>query len=103
VRASVRPVSGSRFLSLIALAVALFALDGVISHAPASSERAELPMPGNNSDGDADGADLTLPPLVIAPPTLPNVAGPSLLEVERAPATSPFTDRIFRPPITALA
>ena len=94
---------GSRFLSLIALVVALVALDGAIGRAPAMSDRAELPQPGSDSDGDTDGTDLTLPPLVIAPPTLPPAAGPSLLEVERAPATSPFIDRIFRPPITALA
>jgi hypothetical protein len=96
-------VSASRFLSLLAFVVALVALDAAISHAPAVSDRAELPMPGGDWSGDADETDLTLPPQVIAPPALPIAAGPSVLEVERAPATSPFIDQIFRPPISALA
>lgn len=96
---------GSRLLSLIALVVALVALDGAIGHAPATSDRAELPQFGGDLDGDdaCDGIDPTLPPVVIAPPTLPNLAGSSMLEVERAPATSAFTAPIFRPPISALA
>jgi hypothetical protein len=95
-------VFGSRSLAFFALLVALVALDGVVSHAPSSTDRA-VPMSSDCWDGDYDGMDVTLRPQETGPPALPNAAEPSLIEVERAPATSPFTDRIFRPPIAVLA
>lgn len=94
---------GSRVLSLFALLIALVAVEGAISHLPASSDRAELSQQGDGWDGEGDGTDLTLPPRTIALPTLPNAAGPSIVEAERTPATSPFQAPIFRPPISALA
>jgi hypothetical protein len=92
-------VFGSRFLSLLAFAVALVAFDGAVSHAPGSPDSAELPMPGDDMDGAAE-TELTLPPQRIASPSLSNTAGASHLESERSPATSPVTSRIFRPPIS---
>jgi hypothetical protein len=97
-------VLGVRFLALITVIVALLAARTVVGTDAPSSDRAELPS-GGDGDDDGDGSDaidLALPPgtsltaVVFEPRRL-------VVEMERAPATSPFTAPIFRPPISVLA
>jgi hypothetical protein len=98
-------VLGARFLSLIAIVAALFVARVALATAVPASDRAEIPSgdPSDQSDEDGgDGLDLVLPPRAALPAVLPS-PGRLAVVAERAPATSAFDPRIFRPPISALA
>ena len=109
---------GARSLTRFALVIAGFAAavvavavlarvvlsTGVSSSA--SSDRAELPGGGDgNNDGsdDGDGSDLALPSHTALTAVFLSPPQRLVVEAERAPATSAFASRIFRPPISALA
>jgi hypothetical protein len=86
-----------RVLSFVVIAAALLALPGAGGACATASERGEIP--GQLDDGD----QVTLPPVHNPPPALAARSAGSLIEVRDVPHTAPFTSRIFRPPISALA
>jgi hypothetical protein len=80
---------------------ALVASETVFRRLPGSSDRAQAPRHGASWQVD-DGAETTLPVCALAPPSERQLTR-CLFVTERTPATSAFTSRIFRPPISALA
>jgi hypothetical protein len=96
-------VLGARFLSLIAIVAALCVARVALGVGAPSLDRAALPSDdGQDDTDDGDAPDLALPS---RPALTADLSPPRRLSVEpqRAPATSPFDPRIFRPPISALA
>jgi hypothetical protein len=97
-------VLGARFLSLIAIVAALCVARVALGVGAPSLDRAALPS-GDSDDGLGDGGDAPDVALPSRTALTVDLSTPRRLAVEpqRAPATSPFDPRIFRPPISALA
>jgi hypothetical protein len=101
-------VLGARSLTRFTLVAAVFAV-AVLARVVVStgvpscafSDRADLPGGGDSDDGD--GSDLALPSHTASTALFSSPPRRLVVEAERAPATSAFASRIFRPPISALA
>jgi hypothetical protein len=101
-------LGAAKFLSLIAIVAALscsiFLARVALGVGAPSLDRAALPSGDSDDDGldDGDAPDVAVPSRTALTADL---SPPRRLSVEpqRAPATSPFDPRIFRPPISALA